>query len=236
MAQEIFKRYEKKYILDETTYRYLFFRLAEKMSPDSYGEHTISNVYFDTPEYELIRRSIEKPIYKEKVRLRAYGKVKADSTVFAELKKEYDGVVYKRRAEMTLAEAYEYLYRGRRTAKDSQILSEIGYSMNFYGLVPMAYVAYDRTALFGKENSELRVTFDRKIRCRDWDLCLDHGDGGVPVLPPGKVLMEVKIPGAMPVWMSRLFSELEIFPTSFSKYGTFYKMRLCGQLGGERCA
>lgn len=137
---------------------------------------------------------------------------------------------------MTLAEAYEYLYRGRRTAKDSQILSEIGYSMNFYGLVPMAYVAYDRTALFGKENSELRVTFDRKIRCRDWDLCLDHGDGGVPVLPPGKVLMEVKIPGAMPVWMSRLFSELEIFPTSFSKYGTFYKMRLCGQLGGERCA
>lgn len=91
MAQEIFKRYEKKYILDETTYRYLFFRLAEKMSPDSYGEHTISNVYFDTPEYELIRRSIEKPIYKEKVRLRAYGKVKADSTVFAELKKKYDG-------------------------------------------------------------------------------------------------------------------------------------------------
>ena len=226
MAQEVFKRYEKKYLLTLAQYQGLMRELAEHMTADSYGIHTISNIYFDTRDFELIRRSAEKPNYKEKVRLRAYGRAEEESTVYAELKKKYDGIVYKRRMALTMTEARKYLYYGIYPEKDSQILKEIDYVMGLYNLKHMAFVAYDRTAYFGNENSELRVTFDRNIRCRNGELDLIKGDYGTCILNENQVLMEVKIPGAMPVWMSSIFSRLGIFPVSFSKYGMYYKLIL----------
>ena len=112
MAQEVFERYEKKYLLDTPQYHSLICEMAKWMCADQFGRHTISNIYFDTGNFELIRRSIEKPEYKEKVRLRAYGPVSQDSTVFAELKKKAGGIVYKRRAALKLKEARDFLYRG----------------------------------------------------------------------------------------------------------------------------
>lgn len=238
MAQEIFKRYEKKYLLHQKQFEALLARLGGEMQADSYGEHTISNIYFDTRDFELVRQSIEKPDYKEKLRLRAYGKVDDTTVVYAELKKKYDGIVYKRRVPMFLGEARKYLYYGIYPGEDSQILREIDYVMRRYELKPRVYVSYNRTAYFGKQDSGLRVTFDRNICCRCHGLDLQYGAYGTQIMGQDQILMEVKIPGAMPMWMSRLFSGLCIYPVSFSKYGTYYKDYLLNPLmeGGRICA
>lgn len=246
MAQEIFERYEKKYMLTADQYHGLCKSFGGRMEADEYGLHTISNIYLDTEDFELIRTSIERPAYKEKLRLRAYGEVKDDSEVFLELKKKCCGVVYKRRTQMSLKEAVQYLNKGKRPEAENQIFREIEYVKERYLLKPAAYVAYDRDAWFCRDDKELRVTFDRNIRCRKEHLDLCAGDYGVQLLPEGNVLMEVKIPGAMPVWMSRVFSELKIYPVSFSKYGRYYQTYILkkpmtaflnyGVEGGKVCA
>ena len=239
MTQEIFKRYEKKYMLTQKQYDVLAPVLERQMNADHYGEHTISNIYFDTRDFELVRQSIEKPEYKEKLRLRAYGKVTDTSVVYAELKKKFDGVVYKRRIPMALCQARKYLYYGIRRAGESQILKEIDYVLNRYELKPAAYVAYERVAYYGKDNEELRVTFDRNICCRCSGLELKNGVYGTMLLDKDQILMEVKIPGAMPLWMSRLFSDIGLFPVSYSKYGAYYKEHLYHSVfveGGRSCA
>ena len=241
MAQEVFRRYEKKYKVTAEQYNELISRMITKMSADSYGKHTICNIYFDTPDYQLIRTSLEKPVYKEKIRLRSYGVPSDDDMVYLELKKKYDGVVYKRRVPMKLGEARKYLYYGIKPERDSQILREIDYAYQFYHAKPMVYLAYERIAFYAKENPELRVTFDMNIRARDYNLDLSKGSNGTLLLDPQTLLMEVKIPGAMPVWMSQLFSELKIYPVSYSKYGTYYKEYILPEQmdhykGGRICA
>lgn len=238
MAQEVFKRYEKKYMLSLEQYHELISRMITRVEADRYGKHTICNIYFDTPDYRLIRQSLEKPVYKEKLRLRSYGVPGDEDMVFLELKKKYDGVVYKRRVEMPLKEARKYLYYGIHPENPGQILKEIDYACQLYEARPMVYLAYERIAFFGKENPDLRITFDMNIRARDYNLELNRGTYGIPLLDSGKMLMEVKIPGAMPVWMSGLFSELKIYPVSFSKYGAYYRDYIAAKTyeGGQICA
>ena len=239
MTQEIFKRYEKKYMLTQKQYDALMPALERQMDTDHYGEYTISNIYFDTPDFQLVRQSIEKPEYKEKLRLRAYGKATDTSVVYAELKKKFDGVVYKRRIPVPLCQARKYLYYGIRRIEESQILKEIEYVLNRYDLRPAAFVAYDRAAYYGKGNEELRITFDRNICCRCSGLDLKNGVYGTMLLDKDQILMEVKIPGAMPLWMSRLFSDMGLFPVSYSKYGAYYKEYLYQGIfieGGRICA
>lgn len=223
MAQEIFERYEKKYMITLEQYHALISSMITKIEADRYGKYTICNVYFDTPDYRLIRDSLEKPVYKEKLRLRSYGVPTDEDRVYLELKKKFDGVVYKRRAELPLKDARKYLYYGIRPEQPGQILKEIDYTYQLYQARPMVYLAYERIAFFGKEDPELRITFDMNIRARDYNLELNRGSYGIPLLEKGQLLMEVKIPGAMPAWMSHLFSELEIYPVSYSKYGTYYR-------------
>lgn len=237
--QEVFKRYEKKYLLTKTQYQLLTSRLRKEMTADQYGKHTICNIYFDSPNYELIRSSLEKPVYKEKLRLRSYGTPSDQDLVFIELKKKFNGIVYKRRIPLLLPEASAYLRQQQPPKQHHQIINELDWVLEKYHLSPAAYLAYDRIALFGNENEQLRVTFDANIRCRDYCLELDQGDYGSTLLNPGEVIMEVKLPNTMPLWMSRLFSELKIFPTSFSKYGAYYKNYLSKkhlEKGGVDCA
>ena len=223
MAQTVFSRYEKKYLMPEEVYLALRQRLAPYMEVDQYGLHTICNIYYDTPEFDLIRRSIEKPVYKEKLRLRSYGIPTLDSTVYLEIKKKYNKVVNKRRVPLTLREAYDYVERGNRPAQDSQILREIDFFLRRYPLQRGVYLAYDRIALFQRENPDFRVTFDHNIRSRRVEMGLEQGDAGTPLLPENYYLMESKIMGAAPLWFTRLLSELKIYPVSFSKYGNIYK-------------
>ncbi len=224
--QDVFQRYEKKYLISKEQQEYLLPFLLEHLQKDGYGCHTILSLYYDTPDWQLIRASLERPVYKEKLRLRSYGTPGEGDTVFLELKKKFKGIVYKRRVPMPLYEAKRFLRTGALPERPEQILSEIGWFMKFYHPVPAAFIAYDRIALAGIQDTELRVTFDQEIRGRDTALDLTAGAWGTPVLPSGMMVMEVKLPGVMPLWMSRLFSRSEVFPASFSKYGAYYQNHL----------
>ena len=250
MAQEIFKREEEKWLLPKEEYRRLLPELRKHMEEDVYGQYTISNIYYDTADFRLIRESLEKPVYKEKLRLRLYGEADENGKVFAEIKKKYKGIVYKRRIGMKLRDARRWLNYGIAPAEtgtggiapaegglddiapaegkkasftERQIFREISYMKDRYGLRPAVFIAYDRTALAGTEDPELRVTFDTNIRCRTEKPDLAAGMQGMQLLPPDTVLMEVKIPGAMPLWMAELFERITPYQQSFSKYGAYYE-------------
>ena len=220
--QSIFKRYEKKYLLNNDQYKLLKKDLDRYMTEDKYGLYTICNLYFDTDDYELIRRSIEKPIYKEKLRVRSYGIPNDDASVFFELKKKYRKEVFKRRISIPYKDYLAYMNNGTDPNVSKQILSEIEYFIDMYNPYPRVYIAYDRLALFGNEDSNVRVTFDQNIRFRTDNLCLAHGDEGTHLLKEGEKIMEVKVEGAMPMWFVNLLVKHNILPTSYSKYGKCY--------------
>ena len=198
MPQSVFNRYEKKNLIPETVYQELRGRLSPYMQVDSYGLHTICNIYYDTTDDLLIRRSIDNPIYKEKLRPRSYGIPAMDSKVFLEIKKKNQKVINKCRGQLTLREAYDYVERGIRPQGDSQILREIDFFLSRYPLERGLYLAYDRVALFGKENPDFRVTFDQNIRSRRTRMGLENGDTGETLLPRGGYLMESKVMGLRP--------------------------------------
>ena len=217
----IFKRVEKKYMLSQEQYEYLMERLGPHMHPDRFYESDIRNIYFDNTDDELIETSLKKPAYKEKLRLRSYGSPEKDSLVFFEIKKKYKGVVYKRRISMTRDDAYRYIQSGELPADlVGNIPVEIDYMIRRYRLFPKAYISYKRVAWAGNNNPDLRITFDRDITSRYDDVRLESQADGHKILPEKTYLMEIKIPGAMPLWLAHVLSEKNIFPHSFSKFGT----------------
>lgn len=218
----IFKRIERKYLVDEVTRKRLLQRIKGMLLLDEYGKSTICSLYLDTPDHRIIRNSIDAGAYKEKLRLRSYGTPKEGSVVYLELKKKYQGVVYKRRVSLPLWEAKQYLTDGQLPG-DSQIWREIDYAMRFYGWPrPAMVISYEREAYAWADDPAFRVTFDSAPRARDTALSLERGVAGSPLLPMGLELMEVKSSGAMPLAFSRALNELSIRPASFSKYGTAY--------------
>ena len=231
-VQSCFKRYEKKYLLTPEQYRAVRRGMAPYVKPDEHPRYTISNVYYDTEHYDLIRTSLEKPVYKEKLRLRSYGVPGSLDPVFVELKKKFDGVVYKRRVTAQAREA-DRLLQGRCPGSGGQIGREIEWFLQFYRPGPKVFLAYDREAWAAKDGGELRVTFDTGIRVRSNDVDLRCGDHGIPLLPKDLILMEIKIPGTAPLWLAQLLSENHIFPTSFSKYGTYYTRFVLGGRSAE---
>ena len=223
-VQTVFKRYERKYLLTQTQKETVLKAMQPYMTLDKYGRTTIRNLYYDTDTYLLIRRSIEKPAYKEKLRIRSYSRADADSAVFVELKKKYQSVVYKRRISVPYAEATAWLSGEKHTEKHTQIASEIDYFLDYYGsLHPTVFLSYEREAYFCNDDSDFRITFDDNILCRQHDLSLESEVYGTPILPEGKVLMEIKCSGGIPLWMTQVLSKEKIYKTSFSKYGTAYQ-------------
>ena len=231
--QMIFKRFEIKYMIDEAVFEKLMEVMDGYMIADEHGRSTVCSLYYDTPKHLLIRRSLEHPVYKEKLRLRSYGVAKPSDTVFVELKKKFCSVVYKRRIAMTHDKALSYLAGNGQIAEsqiaesqitDSQIASEINYALKIYeNLAPAVLLSYEREAFYARNNHEFRVTFDRNILWRDYDLSLDKGIFGTPILEDQKVLMEVKTDGAIPGWMVDFLTANKLYKTSFSKYGTAYR-------------
>lgn len=222
MINYTFKRYEVKFLLSPQQYNNIKNDLFDKVFADEFGQTTIQSLYYDTPSSFLIRRSIEKPIFKEKLRLRSYGLAKKDSKLFLEIKRKYEGVVYKRRISVTQDDANGYI---EGTVKpNSQIAKEITYFKKHYdGLKPNMLIIYDRVA-YSDESGDLRITMDRNIRYRTDNLDLTYSLDGKRIIPEGYVLMEIKVPGAYPMWLTRLLNENKIYKISFSKYGTAYQM------------
>lgn len=222
-VQSSFRRYEKKYLLSEAEYEAFLEGMQAYTEPDVYGKTTNCSLYYDTDGWDLIRKSIEGPVYKEKLRVRSYGVPHMGDMVFIELKKKYDGVVYKRRISMAAEHTEDYLEGDTQLAPTSQIGQEIQWFQMRYHAKPKVYIAYDRTSFAGKSDPQLRITFDRNIRFRAYALDLKKGDFGEHMLPHDTVLMEIKIPGTAPLWLAGLLSSIGAKPTSFSKYGTYYK-------------
>ena len=224
----IFRRYEKKYLIDAQQRRQLMARIAQHLKCDEHGRSTVCSLYLDTPDWLLIRNSIEATTYKEKLRLRSYGTPGPDSRVFLELKKKYHGVVYKRRVALTERQAEAYLRSGIKPF-DSQIFRELDYAMRFYhNPRPAAMVSYEREAYTVPTAPNLRLTFDSAVRYRTDRLSLSAGTAGKGILPADTVILEIKTDGAMPLWLSAALDECGIRPASFSKYGTAYR-DLCRQ-------
>lgn len=222
--QSIFKRYEMKYMMTKKQRRYVLEAMLPYMKLDDYGHTTIRNIYFDTDDFRLVRRSIEKPVYKEKLRIRSYKQVCGDDKVFIELKKKYDGVVYKRREALSFDETNRWLYTKKDFPKDTQIGREIDYFFEFYnGLKPKVFLSYEREAFYSTDGSDFRVTFDENILARQEELSLSKEVWGQKLIDNDCVLMEIKTPGGIPLWMVKVLSEQGIYKTSFSKYGTAYQ-------------
>lgn len=232
--QSVFQRYELKYLLTREQQETVLRGMADHMALDQYGKTVIRNVYYDTETYLLIRRSIEKPAYKEKLRLRSYAQAAPGTPVFVELKKKFDSVVYKRRLSMEEQQAMRWLQGEEACNLDTQIFREIDYFRKFYGsLRPVVFLSYERQAYYAKDGSDFRVTFDDKILCRETDMTLTAPVGGSSILPEDKVLMEIKCSGGIPLWMANILSKEKLYKTSFSKYGTAYQTLIYPKLKEE---
>jgi hypothetical protein len=224
MFQLTFKRYEIKYLLTDEQRQRLAILMGRYMVPDEWGPSTVCNVYYDTPSRLLVRRSAEHPDYKEKVRIRSYGVQSPDASVFVELKKKYDGVVYKRRCTMDAPRAQAML--SGHGDPQTQIERELDFTCRRYGgLEPAFFIAYDREAFYAKDDHEFRMTFDRNVRARWDDLDLTSSTDGEQLLPEGMNIMELKCGGAIPLWMVRVLDHLNLRKASFSKYGNAWKAR-----------
>ena len=222
----VMKRYELKYILSPQQEQLLRRRLEGHMLPDKYGLTSIASLYYDTPDYRLIRASLEKPEFKEKIRLRSYGLATQQSPVFLELKRKAYGIVYKRRVQSTIPLVKKFFDKQGDICAGGQINREITAFRDFYDtLVPACLIIYDRTAFFEPEG-DLRLTIDNNPRYRVEGLDLTSSMEGISLLPEGYSILEVKVQDAMPLWLASILSEGGIYKSTFSKYGEAYKRQL----------
>lgn len=230
--QSVFKRYEKKYLINAEKRKVLLDMVNTNLEKDKYYKCTILSIYYDTPSDFIIRNSLDKPMYKEKLRLRSYGIPDKEDTVFLEIKKKYDGIVYKRRTSIPLCEV-EKFFDGTKNP-ESQIERELLWTIKHYkNISPAMYVSYDRTSFCGTYNSDFRVTFDTNILYRDTALTLADGIWGEQLLEGDMYIMEVKSPYAIPLWFSHSLEQLKIYPSSFSKYGSAYQLCKAGKNSAE---
>lgn len=219
----VFRRVEKKYRINTEQKDELISRIGKYITPDAHGKSTVCSLYLDTPDFLLIRNSIDTKFYKEKLRLRCYGVPELESRVFLEIKKKYKGIVYKRREALRLKEAYGYIQSGNIPC-NTQIMREIDYTMKRYAFPePKMLIAYERDAFYAKNCEQLRITFDSNIRYSTENLSLEKGNNGVKILDDDQMVLEIKTDAAMPLWLSHALDECGIYPTPFSKYGTAYK-------------
>lgn len=234
--QMTFKRYELKYLLNKKEKEEILLAMKPHMKLDDYGRTVIRNIYFDTENFRLIRRSLEKPVYKEKLRIRSYKPVQITDPVFVEIKKKYKSVVYKRRLLLPEKTVMESFRTGEPLPVCSQIGDEIQYFREYYkNLQPSVFLSYEREAFYSLDGSDFRVTFDENILYRRNDISLGSEIYGHPLLGKQQTLMEIKTSGGIPLWMSETLTKHHLYKTSFSKYGSAYQRMMEAAMKGEYC-
>ena len=222
MYDKIFKRVEIKYLLNEEEKNKIMKELNNYIKEDDYFKSTIGNIYFDTLDNDLIVTSLEKPLFKEKVRLRCYKTPNENDEVFLELKNKYKGVVGKRRIKLSLKEFYDFLEK-KKYDENNQIMKEIAYHFDYCKLYPKIFIGYDRLSFRGVDDNNLRITFDSNLRSRRDNLKLEYGNNGELYFEKPHYIMEIKTLETLPLWLTKILSDLKIYPKSFSKYGSIYK-------------
>lgn len=234
--QMTFKRYELKYLLNKKEKEEILLAMKPHMKLDDYGRTVIRNIYFDTENFRLIRRLLEKPVYKEKLRIRSYKPVQITDPVFVEIKKKYKSVVYKRRLLLPEKTVMESFRTGEPLPVCSQIGDEIQYFREYYkNLQPSVFLSYEREAFYSLDGSDFRVTFDENILYRRNDISLGSEIYGHPLLGKQQTLMEIKTSGGIPLWMSETLTKHHLYKTSFSKYGSAYQRMMEAAMQGEYC-
>lgn len=233
--QAVFERYEMKYVLTRPQKQRLLARMQGRMKLDGYGRTTIRNLYFDTPDFRLIRHSLDRPVYKEKLRVRSYCRAGMDDPVFVELKKKYQSVVYKRRVSLPQAQALDWLCRGESAPEETQITREIGYFRDFYrDLQPKVFLSYEREAYYALDGTDFRITLDENILSREKAVTLASDIWGTPILDGELTLLEVKTSGGLPLWLTNFLTWEGIYKTSFSKCGSAYRDQIFAASKGEK--
>ncbi len=250
---ESFNRREIKYIVNADEFANIKYEISRRLNESEFSRCKVSSLYIDTPSRSLIARSLEKPIYKEKLRLRWYEHMNGNDepSVFLELKKKFKGIVYKRRlcileelAEDLMADGFslERFHAVKRSETDAQIASEIAAFIKrnscFEKLVATALITCKRQA-FGCED-DLRVTFDTNLMGADiypnmyaskncnqsFNLISlsNNMENKIQLLDSDTVVVEIKCRHSYPLWLTETLSQLHVYPTSFSKYGQLYKL------------
>ena len=223
-AVTMMQRYEMKFILTKDQLVAFQNALKGHMEVDQYGKTSIASIYYDTPDYLLIRKSLEKPVYKEKIRLRSYGLANNNKKVYLELKRKALGVVYKRRIALKEDIAEEFLNHQEVSLKDDQVTREIAYFRDYLKVLePKIMIIYDRTS-YAEMNGNIRLTIDENPRYRNDDLNLHTSMDGKLLLPPGSAILEIKVQQELPLWLVSILSKYKIYKTSFSKVGEAYKL------------
>lgn len=236
MPELIFRRREKKFLLSLEQYNSILRKILQHgMRYDSHCKdgniYSIYNIYFDNDNNTVIRRSVSHPRFKEKFRLRSYTVPKSgDEEVYLELKRKINGIVVKRRAGLSYNDAIGFLMDGiMPQSKDRlvcQVLKEISYYLHITNARPAVYLSYDRIAMFDSGDPHFRITFDKNITTRRYDLELSKGPYGEKLLYDDEILMEIKISGAIPKWFADILTEEKAYMSGFSKYGNEYQRRM----------
>lgn len=222
MYDKCFQRIEEKYLLSQAQKEELLRHVSNYVTRDKHFRSSMRNIYFDTVNFDLVARSIEKPIFKDKFRVRSYDDPAKSKEVFLEMKMKYKGISHKRRTRISYEEYQSYLHDHDFDQHDL-IWREIDYYFRYYDLRPMMYVAYDRESYAGTQDENLRITFDANLRSRMKNLELTNDRGTQNYFDQPTCIMEIKMMHALPLWLARALTELEIQPTSFSKYGQIYR-------------
>ena len=224
MKNDIFRRIEEKYFISQDQFNTLLTEIKDYIKKDDYYKSNILNIYFDNNNDEILIRSGDKPIYKDKVRLRSYNTPTLNDYVFLEIKSKYKGITGKRRIKMKLSDFYDYINNNK--INNTQIMEEIDYLFKYSDLKPSYFVGYDRLSFKGIDNPGLRITFDNNLRSRKDNLKLEEGDYGNLFFDDNRLIMEIKTLDSMPLWLTNALSKLKIYPISFSKVGEIYKKEM----------
>ncbi|MDR2587212.1 MAG: polyphosphate polymerase domain-containing protein [Coriobacteriales bacterium] len=233
----VFERQEKKYLLEAGMAEKLLARCGSALEPDGRSSILIRSLYLDTPSHLLIRRSIEKPVFKEKLRVRSYGIIQDDNhPVFLEIKKKYRKTVYKRRVLMTLRDARRFVEDGvvplsslrgdnAKVALNRQIINEMYGALECYGaLTPSFLVGYERRAYcYHATGVSLRLTLDSNLGWGKGSWDVEDMRGAHPLLPPAACLMELKTTAPLPLPLTHALDALHLYPRGFSKAAQAYR-------------
>lgn len=228
---DTFRRSELKYLCSDEEAEQFYRKIQEHIHPDLYYQYTVHSVYLDNDQNMFAIYSLNHPKYKAKLRLRSYSNPLKDDIVYLELKKKWNGIVYKNRIELTYRQAMDYLDYNVSLSVSNGTTREIDYLLKYANPEQRVTLLYDRTCWQGKDEEDLRITFDRRIRYRMNDISLVE-TGLEKELLKNQVMMEIKAEYRYPLWLVHALREMNFKPVSFSKYGNVYRRNFTAFQGG----
>lgn len=221
-------RFEIKYPSETSALAEVEALIADYLSPDEAmngGQgYQVCSVYFDSPDLRFFRDKMEGELTRLKPRLRWYADSldEAPSAYFLEMKGRYDRIVLKRRAALSrdLAEAIlaDPLSVPDSAISNSSVLGEFSYMVQRFDLRPLVTVSYHRKPFRGRFHNNLRMTFDRMLRC-SLSTSLDAKVSDFRYfLPANRSIIELKYNETVSRYLLQRLNSHGLIQQTFSKY------------------